>query len=119
VAYPQKPADYTAYMSALRAKLEEPGRKAELLKTLKTSPADAAAQLPHISCPALVIMGSEDPDFADPRAEADAIVAAMPAGAGTVAMIDGSGHYPHAQNAGQVAALITTFVRQRVPGKAA
>ena len=26
VAYPEKPADYAAYMTALRAKLSEPGR---------------------------------------------------------------------------------------------
>ena len=106
VAYPEKPADYAAYMAALRAKLSEPGRMAEFLKTLKTSPADAGAALPRISCPALVIMGTEDPDWADPRAEAEGIVAAMPAGLGAVAMIKGGGHYPHAQCPDEVAALI-------------
>ena len=80
-------------MAALRAKLTEPGRMAEFLKTLKTTPADAEAQLPGIRCPALIIMGTEDPDFADPRAEGEAIAAAMPAGLGTVAMIEGAGHY--------------------------
>lgn len=78
VAYPEKPADYAAYMAALRAKLSEPGRMAEFLKTMKTSPADAGDALPRISCPALVIMGDEDPDWADPRAEAEGIVAEMP-----------------------------------------
>lgn len=112
VAYPQKPADYAAYMAALRAKLSEPGRMAEFLKTGKSTPADAGAQLPHISRPALIIMGTEDPDFADPRAEAEAIVAAMPAGLGTVAMIEGAGHYPHAQCPDEVAGLITSFLRE-------
>jgi pimeloyl-ACP methyl ester carboxylesterase len=111
LAYPEKPADYAAYMTALRAKLSEPGRWAEFLKTGKTTPADAGAQLPHVSCPALIIMGDEDPDFADPQAEAEAIVAAMPAGVGTVAMIKGAGHYPHAQRPDEVAGLITGFVR--------
>jgi pimeloyl-ACP methyl ester carboxylesterase len=114
VAYPEKPADYAAYMSALRAKLSEPGRMAELLKTMKTSPADAGAALPRIACPALVIMGDEDPDWADPRAEAEGIVAEMPAGLGAIAMIKGAGHYPHAQCAVEVAALTTTFLRKRV-----
>src|SRR6202142_2217646 len=114
VAYPEKPADYAAYMTALRAKLSEPGRMAEFLKTLKTSPADAGAALPRISCPALVIMGTEDPDWADPRAEAEGIVAAMPAGLGRLAMIKGAGHYPHAARADEVAALTTSFVRERV-----
>ena len=111
LAYPEKPADYAAYMTALRAKLSEPGRMAEFLKTLKTSPADAGAALPRISCPALVIMGTEDPDWADPRAEAEGIVAAMPAGLGAVAMIKGGGHYPHAQCPDEVAALILAFLR--------
>jgi pimeloyl-ACP methyl ester carboxylesterase len=112
LAYPEKPADYAAYMAALRAKLSEPGRKAEFLKTLKTTPADSDAQLPHVSCPALIIMGDEDPDFADPRAEAEAIVAAMPTGLGSVAMIGGAGHYPHAQDPDEVAGLITSFLKE-------
>jgi pimeloyl-ACP methyl ester carboxylesterase len=114
VAYPEKPADYAAYMAALRAKLSEPGRMAEFLKTMKTSPTDAGDALPRISCPALVIMGDEDPDWADPRAEAEGIVAEMPAGLGTVAMIKGAGHYPHAQCPDEVAALTTSFLRERV-----
>jgi pimeloyl-ACP methyl ester carboxylesterase len=114
VAYPEKPADYAAYMTALRAKLSEPGRTAEFLKTMKTSPADAGAALPRISCPALIVMGTEDPDWADPQAEANGIVAAMPAGLGAVAMIKGGGHYPHAQRPDEVAALTTNFLRKRV-----
>ena len=112
VAYPTKPADYAEYMAALRAKLTEPGRMAEFLKTVKTTPADAEAQLPGIRCPALIIMGTEDPDFADPRAEGEAIVAAMPAGLGTVAMVDGAGHYIHAQSPDEVAALVIPFLKE-------
>jgi pimeloyl-ACP methyl ester carboxylesterase len=112
VAYPAKPADYADYMAALRAKLTEPGRMAEFLKTGKTSPADAQAQLPGIRCPALIIMGTEDPDFADPRAEGEAIAAAMPAGLGTVATVGGAGHYPQAQCPDEVAALVIPFLAQ-------
>lgn len=112
VAYPTKPADYDEYMAALAAKLREPGRMAEFLKTGKSTPADAGAQLPNITVPALVIMGTLDPDFADPRAEGDAIVAAMPSGLGTVTMIEGAGHYPHAQSPDQVAALIIGFLKE-------
>jgi len=114
VAYPTKPADYAGYMAALAAKLREPGRMAEFMKTGKSTPADAGAQLPNIASPALVIMGSLDPDFADPRAEGDAIVAAMPAGLGTVAMVDGAGHYPHAQSPDEVAALVIPFLKEHV-----
>jgi pimeloyl-ACP methyl ester carboxylesterase len=112
VAYPAKPADYADYMAALAAKLREPGRMAEFMKTGKSTPADAGAQLPNIRCPALVIMGTLDPDFADPRAEGDAIVAAMPSGLGTIAMVDGAGHYPHAQSPDEVAALVVPFLKE-------
>jgi pimeloyl-ACP methyl ester carboxylesterase len=112
VAYPTKPADYADYMAALRAKLTEPGRMAEFMKTLKTTPADAEARLPAVRCPALIIMGTEDPDFADPRAESEAIAAAMPTGLGTVATIDGAGHYPHAEYPDRTAALMIPFLAE-------
>ena len=112
LAYPTKPADYAEYMTALAAKLREPGRMAEFIKTGKSTPADAGAQLPNVTVPALVIMGTLDPDFADPRAEGDAIVAAMPVGLGRVATVDGAGHYPHAQSPDAVAALIIPFLKE-------
>ena len=115
-AYPTKPADYQAYMQALRAKLSEPGRMAEFMKTGKTTPADAGAQLPNVRCPALIIMGTQDPDFADPQAEAEAIVAAMPAGLGTVAAVEGAGHYAHAQSPDEVAALVIPFLKEHARG---
>jgi pimeloyl-ACP methyl ester carboxylesterase len=112
VAYPGKPADYDAYMASLAAKLREPGRMAEFTKTGKSTPADAGAQLPHVASPALIIMGTLDPDFADPRGEGEAIVAAMPPGRGTLAMVEGAGHYPHAQNPDEVAALVIPFLKE-------
>ena len=112
VAYPTKPADYAAYMAQLRAKLSEPGRMAEFMKTGKSTPADAGAKLASITCPALVIMGTADPDFPDPAAEGAAIVAAMPAGLGTVATVAGAGHYPHAQSPDEVAALVISFLQE-------
>lgn len=112
VAYPAKPADYDAYMAALAAKLREPGRMAEFMKTGKSKPAETGTRLPDVRCPALVVMGTLDPDFADPRAEGDAIVAAMPAGIGTVAMVGGGGHYIHAQSPDEVAALVIPFLKE-------
>jgi pimeloyl-ACP methyl ester carboxylesterase len=112
VAYPIKPADYADYMAALRAKLREPGRMAEFMKTGRSTPADAGAQLPNVTRPALVIMGTLDPDFADPKGEGDTVAAAMPAGIGTVATIEGAGHYPHAQSPDEVAALVIPFLKE-------
>jgi pimeloyl-ACP methyl ester carboxylesterase len=112
LAYPAKPADYADYMAALAAKLREPGRMAEFMKTGKAKATEGGAQLPNLTVPALIIEGTSDPDFADPRAEGEAIVAAMPTGRGTVATVDGAGHYAHAQSPDAVAALIVPFLKE-------
>jgi pimeloyl-ACP methyl ester carboxylesterase len=85
---------------------------AALRKMGQSKPTDAGAHLPNIACPALVVMGTLDPDWADPKAEADGVVAAMPAGRGTVAMIEGAGHYPHAQFPEEVAAVMVPFLKE-------
>jgi pimeloyl-ACP methyl ester carboxylesterase len=113
-AYPTKPADYAEYMRALHAKLSEPGRMAEFMKTGKATPAEAQSRLGQVQCPALIVFGTADPDFADPRAEGEAIVAAMPAGRATLAMIDGAGHYPQAQSPDELAALIIPFLKDNI-----
>ncbi|NNH75550.1 alpha/beta hydrolase [Nocardia uniformis] len=112
VAYPIKPADYDEYMADLAAKLSEPGRFADFMKTSKSTPADAEAHLSQLTCPALIIMGTEDPDFADPKAEGDAIVALMPAGIGAVTLVEGAGHYPHAETPARIAELAVPFLKQ-------
>ncbi|NUR83443.1 MAG: alpha/beta hydrolase [Nonomuraea sp.] len=109
-----KPADWAEYVAALEADLRRPGRMAVVSKMGQGAPTDAGAQLPHIACDALVVMGTLDPDWADPRAEAEGIVAAMPAGRGTVVMIEGAGHYPHAQFPAQVAAAVVPFMKEQV-----
>ncbi|GAA2852854.1 hydrolase [Actinoplanes cyaneus] len=111
-AYPgAKPADWAARQAAIAADLREPGRMKALQAMLKTSPADAGSHLAGVRCPALIIEGSLDPDWADPRAEGEAIVAALPAGLGELAMIDGAGHYPHDQYPDRTATLILSFLR--------
>ncbi|BEP14482.1 alpha/beta hydrolase [Acidothermaceae bacterium B102] len=113
VAYPgARPADYEAHRDAQLSNLEEPGRMKALKKMGLAAPKDAAAKLALITRPALVVMGSEDPDWVDPKAEAEGIVAAMPAGLGTVAMIEGAGHYPHAQYPDAVAAVVLPFLKE-------
>ncbi|MER6950923.1 alpha/beta hydrolase [Nonomuraea sp. NPDC000554] len=111
-----KPADHARYLAALEADLRRPGRMAVVGRMGGAAPKDAGAELAGIRCDALVVMGTLDPDWADPRAEADGIVAAMPAGRGTVAMIEGAGHYPHAQYPDEVAAATLAFVKEHAHG---
>ncbi len=112
-AYPgPKPADWDTELAALQAMLREPGRMPALRTMGMSQPKDAEAQLASVHCPTLVVMGTLDPDWPDPHAEAEAIVAALPAGLGSVAMIEGAGHYPHAQFADEVTAAVLAFLAE-------
>ncbi|MBX6382648.1 MAG: alpha/beta hydrolase [Microbispora sp.] len=114
-AYPGvKPADWADYLAGLDADLRRPGRMAVVSAMGASAPTDAGEHLDRIRCAALVVMGTDDPDWADPRAEADGIVAGMPQGLGEVVMIDGAGHYPHAQHPDEVAAAMLAFLKERV-----
>jgi len=110
LAYPTKPADWAAELARIAAKLSEPGRMNALQAMCKARPGDAAAQLARLSCPVLIVEGDLDPDWADPRAEGEKIIADLPAGLGELAVIKGAGHYPHAQVPDQVLALALPFL---------
>lgn len=115
VAYPgRKPADWDGYLAGLEANLREPGRVDAFKKMLGSSATlkVAAGKLTEIKCPALVIMGSSDSDFADPAGEATALVEVLPAGKGQNVMIEKAGHYPHAEYPEQVANAIVSFLAE-------
>lgn len=112
LAYPGvKPADWTDRQATVAAMMREPGRMKALRAMGTTSPADAAARLGDVRCPVLIVEGSLDPDWADPRAEGAAILAELPEGIGRLAVIEGAGHYPHAQFPAETAALLLEFLR--------
>jgi pimeloyl-ACP methyl ester carboxylesterase len=110
LAYPAKPADWAGELARIETTLSDPGRMQVLQAMCKSNPGDAGAQLPHVKCPVLIIQGSLDPDWADPRAEGEKIIADLPAGLGQLAMIEGAGHYPHAQTPDAVLALSLPFL---------
>ncbi|ANJ12087.1 MULTISPECIES: alpha/beta fold hydrolase [Streptomyces] len=116
VAYPgARPADFAERLDRIAALLGEPGRMKALQAMGRTTPADAGAQLAHVRCPVLVVMGTDDPDWADPHAEGAAVVEDLPTGLGRLEMIEGAGHYPHDQYPDQVTSLILTFLRKVTP----
>ena len=110
VAYPTKPADWDAELARIESKLTEPGRMEALQAMCRADPGDAGAQLPNVACPVLIIEGSEDPDWADPRAEGEKIIADLPRGRGELLVVDGAGHYPHAQTPEKVLAVALPFL---------
>ncbi len=109
--YGRRPADFAAYRAALVANLREPGRMDAVRGMVSASKADAEARLGDVKAPVLVLMGSADPDFTNPRAEADTVAGLL---RGRVAMIDGAGHYPHVEQPDGVARRIVDFVSGEV-----
>jgi pimeloyl-ACP methyl ester carboxylesterase len=110
LAYPAKPEDWDHELARIETKLSEPGRMKALQAMCQANPSDAGAQLPNVTCPVLVIEGDADPDWADPRAEGEKIIADLPAGLGELVVLDGVGHYPHAQTPDRVLALVRPFL---------
>ncbi|MEV8340495.1 alpha/beta fold hydrolase [Streptomyces niveus] len=105
VAYPGvKPGDCSERLDRVDSLLREPGR----MKALKGM--GTGAQLGNVRRPVLIVMGTLDPDWADPHAEGSAIVDALPAGLGTLKMIEGAGHCPHDQFPDEVVSLTLAFL---------
>jgi pimeloyl-ACP methyl ester carboxylesterase len=112
VAVPgRRPADWDEQLRRQKAMLSEPARMKAIQKMGQSAPTDAGAQLGNVRCPVLIIEGSLDPDWADPRAEGEAIVAALPAGVGRLEMIEDAGHYPHTQYPDETVALMVPFLK--------
>lgn len=90
----RKPADYAEYTAALKQNLSEPGRLEALYRMMIASKAASAARVQRASAPTLVLMGTKDPDFKDPAAEAGWVAGELK---GSFEMIEGAGHYPHVE----------------------
>lgn len=110
IAIPDKPADWATERARIEDSLRDPERMAVLNAMTKTSPADAGEHLAAVRCPVLVVEGSADPDWADPRAEGERILADLPDGLGELAVIDGAGHYPHTETPQDLLALLRPFL---------
>jgi pimeloyl-ACP methyl ester carboxylesterase len=115
LAIPTKPADWAEERGRIERTLQQPERMAALRAMTKTSPADAGARLGDVRCPVLVVEGSADPDWADPRAEGERILADLPDGLGELAVLDGVGHYPHTEAPTEVLALLLPFLGRTLP----
>lgn len=107
--YPsQKPADFEGYLAHLQTNLREPGR-IEALKAMMNRSDNAAVEdaLGRVTAPTLVVMGTKDPDFKDPAAEAGWIARRL---GGSLLMLEGAGHYPHAEMPARVGPEIVRFL---------
>jgi pimeloyl-ACP methyl ester carboxylesterase len=102
-----KPIDHAEAKAALAANLREPGRMDALRTMVALSKADTEAIVSDSQVPALVVMGTRDPDFPDAAAEAVWLGRAL----GTKPLIvEGAGHYPHLEMPEQVAPRLLAFL---------
>lgn len=108
--YPtRKPDDFQTYLENLKNNLREPGRLRALRKMLATDKAASEAALDKLNTPALVVMGSRDPDFKNPEEEAQLVAKRL---RGAYQMIQDAGHYPHAEMPEVVAPLLIAFAKR-------
>ncbi len=106
--YPtQKPADFDDYMDKLVTNFAEPGRF-EALKGLGFGSKSASAErIAQVQVPALVVMGTKDPDWPEPEAEAHWIVDQLSA---ELLLVEGAGHYPQTEMPDKVSPVILDFL---------
>lgn len=108
--YPgDQPPDHGDYVNHLKANLSQPGRFRAFRSLAFNSHEESGSKLGLVDCRTLIIMGTADPDFPDPSAEANGLAEAMNA---EVLLIDGAGHYPQAQAPAAVASAIEEFANQ-------
>ena len=108
--YPsQKPSDIEVYSRQLRASIAPASRAKAVRATLTASRDGLNERLTKVKLPALVIMGSKDSHFKNPEEEAEFIASKV---SGQVQIIDGAGHYPHAEMPNEVAPFILEFLKE-------
>ena len=90
----RKPDDFDRFSAGLGRMLREPGRLAALKRLMFASQKASAIRLSRVAAPALALMGSRDPDFKDPEAEARFVAESLH---GEYRMIEGAGHYPQTE----------------------
>lgn len=96
------------YMQAMKRTLREPGRMAAVSGVVAPAPVHWTDRAGEVRCPVLIMMGTKDPDFPDPAAEArlaeDLLADAR------ITMIEGGGHLPHAELPEATFAAIDAFL---------
>jgi pimeloyl-ACP methyl ester carboxylesterase len=108
----RRPPDLRRHQAEIDASLRRPGHWRAFVATTRTSHAPVEARLGKVRAPVLVVMGERDPDFRDPRGEAEAIARLLRA---EVLMVPGAGHYPQAECPEIVTPAVVDFAR-RVSG---
>jgi pimeloyl-ACP methyl ester carboxylesterase len=105
----RRPADFEEYRKGVIASLRRPGYAKSFSLTTRTDHTVAELRLGAVVAPTLVVMGEQDPDFPDPRAEAEWISHALKA---RVVMVPEAGHYPQSQQTDLTTGAVLTFLNE-------
>ena len=104
----RRPDDFGQYRDQVVASLRRRGYAKAFSLTTRTNHDPAEARLADVAAPAMVIMGEQDPDFPDPRAEAGWIARALQA---EVVMVPEAGHYPQSQRPDITTGAVLQFLK--------
>lgn len=103
----RRPSDLPEYLDRVITAIKRPGYTRPFALTALTDHVRAGESLAAVTAPALVVMGDRDPDFKDPKVEADWIGRTLGA---PVVMIADAGHYPQSQQPRPTSAAVIEFV---------
>ncbi len=79
-----------------------------LLRMINASKVASEERLSRVTAQTLVIMGSRNPDFKDPEAEARRVAGSL---RGTYQMVNNAGHYPHVEMPEVTGPLVLSFLQ--------
>jgi pimeloyl-ACP methyl ester carboxylesterase len=106
------PPDLREHVARIRASQRRPGAWAAFTATTRTTHEPAHERLGQVAVPTLVVMGTKDRDWPDPAAEARWVADALRA---ELLLVEGAGHYPHAEFPGEVAPAVLALLRHAFP----
>jgi pimeloyl-ACP methyl ester carboxylesterase len=105
----RKPADFADYKRTLRASMRRPGHwKAFQTLVSQLTHAKVEPYADQVKAPALVVMGTKDPDFKDPSGEAKFVAERL---RGEAFLVEGAGHYPMTEFPEVVNPKVVEFAR--------
>ena len=106
----QAAADFDDHMAKLKANLREPSRRRVIRAYMfEQSHREAELRLGKVRAPSLVIMGTGDVDWPDPKAEADWIVEQL---GSELLLLDRAGHHPHVEYPREIAEAVSAFAQK-------
>lgn len=94
------PEGFDAHVAQIRASLKDPAHLASLRDLVRDlTHREVHERLDAVRAPVLLVMGAQDPDFADPAGELAYIEQRLAAAGAPVraVVVDECGHYPHLQ----------------------